>query len=101
MEIVLLLGLALADDNGVTRVVAASATSADIRLVGENVDELTLALVSPLGAETGGRARSSVQGQTGRDRQPSARKMRETGGRAGDEEGTHTTVTPLVVAESG
>jgi hypothetical protein len=57
MEVVLLLRLALSDDDGVASVVASGATRADVRLVGEDVDELAFALVTPLGAESEPRER--------------------------------------------
>lgn len=51
MEVKLLLVLALADNDRVAGVVAAGTAGADVRGRGEDVDELALALVAPLGAE--------------------------------------------------
>lgn len=48
-----LLALVVVNNNGVTGVVTAGAASADLSLRRENIDELALALVSPLGAEAG------------------------------------------------
>lgn len=52
MKVKLLLVLALADDDGVAGVVAACAPGTDVGRRGEDVDELALALVTPLGSET-------------------------------------------------
>jgi hypothetical protein len=46
------LALVVLDDNGVAGVVTTGAASADIGVGGENVDELALALVTPLGTKT-------------------------------------------------
>jgi hypothetical protein len=42
------------NDDGVTCVVAAGVTGYDVELLGENVDDLALALVAPLGTEDDG-----------------------------------------------